>query len=64
LSTGAQAEENEMGKQVREQYEVSRPGISWYLTPALRTFVQACADGLAAPAAGAARLGHHRRPSS
>ena len=34
-----------------EQFEATRPGSAWYLTRALRKFVQACADGLAARAA-------------
>jgi uncharacterized protein YndB with AHSA1/START domain len=40
-----------------EQFEVTRPGTSWYLTRALRRFVQACADGLAARAADASDQG-------
>ena len=35
-----------------EQFETTIPGSAWYLTRALRKFVQACADGLAARAAG------------
>ena len=35
-----------------EQFETTIPGSSWYLTRALRKFVQACANGLAARAAG------------
>ena len=34
-----------------EQFETTIPGSAWYLTRALRKFVQACADGLAARAA-------------
>ncbi len=34
-----------------EQFEATMPGSTWYLTRALRKFVQACADGLAAYAA-------------
>ncbi len=37
-----------------EQFETTIPGSAWYLTRALRRFVQACADGLAANAAGTA----------
>ena len=33
-----------------EQFEATRPGTGWYLTRALRRFVQKCADGLAAQA--------------
>jgi len=38
-----------------EQFEVTIPGSAWYLTRALRRFVQACADGLAADAAAGPR---------
>jgi uncharacterized protein YndB with AHSA1/START domain len=33
-----------------EQFEATRPGTAWYISRALRRFVQACADGLAAHA--------------
>jgi Polyketide cyclase / dehydrase and lipid transport len=33
-----------------EQFEATRPGTGWYIARALRRFVQACADGLAAHA--------------
>ncbi|HEV2536659.1 MAG TPA: SRPBCC family protein, partial [Streptosporangiaceae bacterium] len=33
-----------------EQFEATRPGTAWYLSRALRRFVQSCADGLAAHA--------------
>jgi Polyketide cyclase / dehydrase and lipid transport len=35
----------------QERFETTRPGSAWYLTRALRKFVQACADGLAVHAA-------------
>jgi hypothetical protein len=34
-----------------ERFEAAWPGTGWYLGRALRRFVQACADGLAAHAA-------------
>ena len=37
----------------QERFETTFPGSAWYLTRALRRFVQACADGLAAHAARA-----------
>jgi uncharacterized protein YndB with AHSA1/START domain len=33
-----------------ERFEATRPGTSWFLSRALRRFVQECADGLAAHA--------------
>jgi uncharacterized protein YndB with AHSA1/START domain len=33
-----------------ERFEATRPGTAWYLSRALRRFVQDCADGLAAHA--------------
>jgi hypothetical protein len=36
-----------------EQFEATRPGTGWYLTRALRRFVQKCADGLATQAGAA-----------
>ena len=33
-----------------ERFEATRPGTGWYLSRALRRFVQDCADGLAAHA--------------
>src|SRR5260370_42631066 len=38
-----------------EQFEVTLPGSAWDLTRALRRFLQACADGLAADAAAGPR---------
>jgi Polyketide cyclase / dehydrase and lipid transport len=35
----------------QERYETTWPGSAWFITRALRKFVQACADGLAAHAA-------------
>ena len=35
-----------------EQFEATRPGTGWFIARALRRFVQACADGLAAQAGG------------
>ena len=37
----------------QERFETTWPGSAWYLTRALRKFVQACADGLVAHAARA-----------